>query len=512
MMDLPLATPGKDYVAKKGTLVFPPGVISQTFTIDIIGDTISEDDENFYISLDSPDSSATISHDNLLVPVVITDDDLPPTVTFDGVTMKEGEATVPVMLQIKLSNPSTHDIRFDVDDETATATGPGDANGTYDSTIPGSGDYTLLTQGTTAVTIRAGQTVGYVPLLVNGDTMFESDETAQITAAVSGGDGSFVAASTQTKTAKVLLQNDDLAPALVIDNVTANEGDSVAVTGTVQGTTDQDANFNISFAGGSVQGSKAADVKDFTNPGTLTATIPAGASDGDSVTIGNVNIVDDPDSEGAETIAVSGTPGTGSQGKVTPGAITIAASDGGTTTPPVTPTIAAPANVTGAITVPITGKATAGQDVELWGAPISASNPALVKIATVKAGAAGTYSFSRWIGQGYRFAIRVGAWTSAEKMVTVTQNPVFVAGTTKGAVSFAVQGNPRGAGQTVIVQRWVSGKWVNAWRGTTGANNQWAGSGKLASGTAVAVRAFVAGYTPDGIMGGYSAIKRFTVK
>jgi hypothetical protein len=42
-------------------------------------------------------------------------------VTFDSVTMKEGESTVPVMLQIKLSNPSSQDIRFDIADDSGGA-------------------------------------------------------------------------------------------------------------------------------------------------------------------------------------------------------------------------------------------------------------------------------------------------------------------------------------------------------------------------------------------------------
>ena len=503
------ATQGKDYVANKGTLVFPAGVTSETFTVDIIGDTAHEGDETFNIALSTPDKTAAVPDD--AVPITITDDDSAPTMTFDSVTIKEGEATTPVMLQIKLSNPSAYPIKFNVNADSDSGAGVASGELTDD---PGSGDYTLLTTGDDAVTIRPGQTVGYVPLLVNGDDMFESDEVASITATpdCADADPNCVSDKTPDATAKVTLLNDDKAPSLSIDSVTANEGDSVSVTGTVQGSTDQDSNFSITFAGGSVNGSQAADSKDFTNPGTLTGTIAAGATTGDTVEIGDVDITDDPDKEGPETIVVSGTPQSGSQGAVVPGAITIAASDGGATTPPVTPTVNVPANVVGAVALPITGKATAGQDVELWGAPISSAKPALVKLQTMKATAGGAYAFSRWIGQGFRFAIRVGTWTSPEKQVTVTQDPVFVASTTKGMASFAAQGSPRAAGQTVIVQRYVSGKWVEIARGLTGSTNQWKGSVKIASGTAVAVRAFVVGDTTMGIMGGYSDIKRFTIK
>lgn len=512
---IPAATPGKDYVAKKGTLVFPPGVISQTFTVDVIGDIVSEGDEAFYIGLDSPDDSAVISDDNNPTQITITDDDPPPTLTFDGTVVKEGEATTPVMLQAKLSNPSTQPIRINIDD--VTGSGAGDASGTFSENIAGSGDYTLLSgqtdeSGQAYITIPAGQTTGYVAMLINGDTIFEGDETASIKATVDGDSAEFVSDKTQTETADVKILNDDKPPTLMIDNIDANEGDSAAVTGTVQGMSDSDTNFNITFTGGSAKGSTAADAKDFVNPGTMPATIPAGSGDGDTVSIGNVSIVDDPDKEGPETILVNGTPAAGSMGTVVPGTITIAASDGGATPPPVTPTLVVPANVVGAVAVPISGKAAAGADVELWGAPTSATKPALVKLMTTKANASGAYSFSRWIGQGYRFSVKVGDWTSPEKSVTVTQNPVFVATTTKGSVTFAVQGNPRGAGQAVIVQSWVNGAWKNVWKGTTAASNQWKSTVSVKSGTALAVRAFVVGFTPDGIAGGYSAVKRFTVK
>ena len=102
---------------------------------------------------------------------------------------------------------------------------------------------------------------------------------------------------------------------------------------------------------------------------------------------------------------------------------------------------------------------------------------------------------------------------SNEVTVGVTQNPVFVANSpTRGTISLAVQGNPRGAGQTVIVQRWVNGAWTNAWRGTTGANNQWRATARVASGTSLALRAFVAGDPSKGIYPGYTGVTRFTVR
>ena len=42
---------GPDYTAKSGTLTFAPGVTSQTFTVTIVGDTLDEPDETFFVTL-----------------------------------------------------------------------------------------------------------------------------------------------------------------------------------------------------------------------------------------------------------------------------------------------------------------------------------------------------------------------------------------------------------------------------------------------------------------------------
>ena len=498
------ATAGTDYVKKSGTLVFPPGVLTQTFTVDVIGDTVTEGDETFAINLASPDSTATIAHPD--VPVTITDDDALPTVTFDGPTMKEGDSASAILLPIKLSNPSSNAIAFDIAD--STNSNGGSATAAFDPTIPGSGDYTLLA---TSVVIYPGQTTGYVPVLVNGDKIFEGDEDAFFTATPHDvNDAGRISSQSQTVTARLLLQNDDAAPVLAIDNVTGNEGDTVAVTGTVKGQADQDVSVNVSFAGGSVKGSMPASANDFVNPGLTPVTIPVGTADGGTVSIGNVALTDDAEKEPDETILVTGTP----TASVIPGVITIAASDGGTNKPPVTPTFNVPKSIDGAAAVPITGKAAAGATVDLWGAPMGETKAPLTKLSSTTADKNGAYGFSRSISQGYRFQIAVGDWTSAEKTVTVTQVPVFVANSpSKGLIMLAVQGNPRGSGQMVGVQRLVKGAWVTLWSGTTASStNQWKVTSKVSSGISLTLRAYVSGSSANGIATGYSATKKFTVK
>ena len=53
------ATAGSDYVATSGTLSFAPGIVTQTITVSVVGDTASEPNETFTVNLSSP-TNATI--------------------------------------------------------------------------------------------------------------------------------------------------------------------------------------------------------------------------------------------------------------------------------------------------------------------------------------------------------------------------------------------------------------------------------------------------------------------
>jgi hypothetical protein len=54
------ACPGADYVGQAGTLVFPPGVSSQTITVQVCGDTVPEQNETFYVNLCCQSPNSTI--------------------------------------------------------------------------------------------------------------------------------------------------------------------------------------------------------------------------------------------------------------------------------------------------------------------------------------------------------------------------------------------------------------------------------------------------------------------
>ena len=49
------ATAGADYTATSGSLTFAPGVVSQTVSVPVLGDTLNEFDETFAVNLTNPD-------------------------------------------------------------------------------------------------------------------------------------------------------------------------------------------------------------------------------------------------------------------------------------------------------------------------------------------------------------------------------------------------------------------------------------------------------------------------
>jgi hypothetical protein len=115
------ASAGVDYSAVSQSLVFAPGVISQSVPLEIMGDGMYEADEVFELGFG--DVSGAILG-GITGTVRIVNDDAWPTVTFDSVEVSEGDTgTTPVTLTANLSNPSafTVTVGFWTSNDTATA-------------------------------------------------------------------------------------------------------------------------------------------------------------------------------------------------------------------------------------------------------------------------------------------------------------------------------------------------------------------------------------------------------
>lgn len=68
------AEAGSDYIGKKGTLTFPPGVDEQRFRIEVIDDDVFEQDEHFYVRLSNVSDNATLTTPKVATVMILDDD------------------------------------------------------------------------------------------------------------------------------------------------------------------------------------------------------------------------------------------------------------------------------------------------------------------------------------------------------------------------------------------------------------------------------------------------------
>lgn len=154
------AQAGSDYQARSGTLTFASGVTSQTIQVPIIGDSIGEPTENFFLNLSAPTNAALVDAQGQ---GLILDNDGAPTGTTMNITnaaITEGDtgtvnAVVTVTLSASVATPVT--VQFNSVDGTATA----------------GADYTAVS-GT--LTFAPGVTSQTITIPVNGDLRNEGNE------------------------------------------------------------------------------------------------------------------------------------------------------------------------------------------------------------------------------------------------------------------------------------------------------------------------------------------------
>jgi len=157
--DITAKVSDNDYVPVSGTLTFASGDKSKTVRVAIVGDTKRESDESFQLVLSSPTGATLNSYAGS---AAIIDDDTPPSVSVNDVSVTEGNAgTTGVAFVITLSKP------WKVPVTVTYATRDGTA------TIADS-DYVPVSA---SVTIAAGETQATVTASVIGDTKAEIDET-----------------------------------------------------------------------------------------------------------------------------------------------------------------------------------------------------------------------------------------------------------------------------------------------------------------------------------------------
>ncbi len=225
------AAASNDYEARSATgQVIPAGAQTYTFTVEVNGDTALEPDESFFVNV------TNVSGANLLDGQgvgTIQNDDFP-TLTINDVSLNEGNAgTTTFTFTVSLSAPAAATVTFDI----ATA------DGTAQDGTPLGEDTDYVAKSETGRTITAGQQTATFTVTVNGDMTIEQGETFFVN--VTNVTGATVSDAQGLGT----IQNDD-SPAISINDVTLNEGDSgtTAFTFTISLSTTSIQTVTVNYA------------------------------------------------------------------------------------------------------------------------------------------------------------------------------------------------------------------------------------------------------------------------
>ncbi|MDQ3907731.1 MAG: Ig-like domain repeat protein [Acidobacteriota bacterium] len=195
------ATAGTDYVAAGGTLTFNPGETQKNAAVTVNGDTLNEPDETFFVTISNPVNAAVAT---AKATGTIKNDDAQPSLSIGNISVAEGNSgTTNATFTITLSAQSGEVVTVNY----ATADGTATAGTDY---FAASG----------VLTFNPGETTKTVPVVINGDTLNEPDETFFVN--LSNPSNATVAVAQGTGTIK----NDDGPPSLSVSDVTLAEGNS----------------------------------------------------------------------------------------------------------------------------------------------------------------------------------------------------------------------------------------------------------------------------------------------
>jgi len=199
------AIAGDDFQTRSGQITFQPGQTAKTVIVPVIADTLDEDPERFFMSLDTAVNAEIADGEG---EGLITDDDDAPTLSVDDVEVVEGNGgTTTAQFTVSLSEASGRVVTVDY----ATADGSATADVDY---LPASGQ----------LTFQPGQTTRTIDVAVVGDVSSEDDEdyfvnlSGPVHATIADGQGLGSIIDEEGK------------PSISISDVTVDEGDSGATT------------------------------------------------------------------------------------------------------------------------------------------------------------------------------------------------------------------------------------------------------------------------------------------
>ncbi|MGI8982308.1 MAG: Calx-beta domain-containing protein [Pirellulaceae bacterium] len=234
-----------DYVDNDGSIVFAPGETSNTITVLVNGDTKFEATETFTVTLTGGIPPGSFNIVDTIGMGAITNDDAQPTLTVADVAVAEGS---PAVFTIILSNTTDQNVIVTYSTFNQSAIAPDD----------------YATQAGT-VTILAGQTTATVTVPTVDDNIDEPNETFLLV--VTGATNVI----TSDGTANGIINDNDAAPAISINNATVTEGDAGSQTVTLTVTLSNPSSSTVTVNFATANGTATVADNDYeTASGTLT--------------------------------------------------------------------------------------------------------------------------------------------------------------------------------------------------------------------------------------------------
>lgn len=155
------AVAGADYIATSGTLIFPNGVTSRTFTVPIINDTIFEGTQSVNLQLTNAAGSGSLGGSSTESTLQIVDNEQTPGLTIENLSVTEGDSgTVNAVFTVTLSGASVFTAAVNFTTADGSASSPTDYQATNGQLVFSPGDLTKT-----------------VSVTVNGDSVPEANET-----------------------------------------------------------------------------------------------------------------------------------------------------------------------------------------------------------------------------------------------------------------------------------------------------------------------------------------------
>ncbi|MEA9581291.1 putative Ig domain-containing protein [Xanthomonas nasturtii] len=262
------ATSGTDYAAVSSPLVIAAGQTTGTIVINPTADSTVEPDETVAISL-SAGSGYSVGSPNSVTGTILNDDQ--PLLSINDVSVNEGNAgTTNATFTVSLSQPAgAGGVSFDI----ATADGTATAGVDYSAS------------SLTGQTIPAGSSSYTFTVLVNGDTLSEPNETFFVNVSNVAG------AAVSDAQGQGTIVNDDALPALSIDDVSVNEGNSGTTTLTFTVSLSAASGQTVSVNYSTADGTAIAGSDYVARSGTLTFA-PGVTAQGVAVTVNGDNAVE----------------------------------------------------------------------------------------------------------------------------------------------------------------------------------------------------------------------------